>query len=769
MGFEKFISFLSRNLTYNCIDELNVNNSVVKVLANHVIFDLNFIIYHCIIDLENEINDILKIIYSLPYNTSELQVLLEENLNKEYWNKININFYNIFDGTCEEDISNKFKSFLNSITIDNIKIIHRVLFWKIYFKLVDFINNFHEKSFLETINIFIDGIPSYSKILEQRRRRTKNFIESKLRKKYFDENFKNMENDIIQDNNLTYNYFDWLNNKFSMNKSIGPSSEVIINLSKFLNHRLKNYFINVDININPGTEYGESDNKIFKFIHKNNISNDIVIHTCDSDLVHQILIQQTYFNLIQKSANLSVIRYYTRGSQCTQLIEAKKLISLIIKKYNDTYKKNTNINGKTNYIIIYDLMLLIYFFGNDYLPSSLEISYEISLNILINIHKKIFKNGENIVIFDINSNKIRLDLINFEKYISEIRKTDTFSIIVLNRFYKLPYQLINFLVERLNYSVDNLIDDFIIPYYIYEGYINEKNFLENKDISILYEKEDLRYIYYNKYKQHNSNIPKNPLDVSELPDNFKKQYENMKKMLDKFLDFFDVDNYGIPIVKKIQSLDENSYQDMYKYVCNKAENDSSLLYKKFYKPLNNQIKNLKDYKNTLCHDENVAKSYLYVLYYSVNTFFNDMSNFNPCNFVYYPYYTVPSLKSLSNLILKSNIKDLYNYFDNKIIEETVTLDKYFGNISHHLFITPYLKSSDFIDKIRNIPNLSIILDELYKKEGILWFMDDEDKNFDYRMIDPINFLNNWKDILIKINLQNKENIPNLNNEEFFFN
>jgi hypothetical protein len=48
-------------------------------------------------------------------------------------------------------------------------------------------------------------------------------------------------------------------------------------------------------------------------------------------------------------------------------------------------------------------------------------------------------------------------------------------------------------------------------------------------------------------------------------------------------------------------------------------------------------------------------------------------------------------------------------------------------------------------------------------------MDDEDKNFDYRMIDPINFLNNWKDILIKINLQNKENIPNLNNEEFFFN
>lgn len=765
MGFEKFVSFLNRNLTYNCIDELNIYNSTKKILTNHVIFDLNFIIYYCIIELENEINDILKVIFSLPYNNSNLNKLLEEKFKGEHWKKINIDFYKILDGDCEKDISNKFKNILNLITVDNIKTVHRILYWKIYFKLINWINNFHEKLFIESINIFIDGIPSYSKILEQRRRRTKNFLESKLRKGFFEKYFTNMENDIIQDNNLIYNYFDWLNNKFSINKSIGPSSDLIINLGKFLNFRLKNYFSDVLVFINSGLEYGEADNKIFKFIHKNNLSNDIVIHTCDSDLIHQILIQQTYFNLVQKNCNLSVIRYYTRDSQCAQLIEAKKLIKIILKKYNDLNKKSNE--NKINYKIIYDLMILIYFFGNDYLPSSLELSYEVSLNLLINIHKKVFKYNENIVFFESSKNKIKLNLINFDKYITELRKHDTFSIIILNRFYKLPHQLVTFLVERLNYNINNLVDDFLIPYYIYEGYVNEKEFLKDKINNKLFEKEDIRYIFYKKYKSKNKNIiPENPLNIIELPDNFKKQYTNMKLMLDKFLDFFDIKNYGLPIVKKIQILDENSYQDMYKFICSKAESKSSLLYKKFYKPYNYDVLKLSDYKNLLCYDEKITEDYLCILYYSVNTFFNNMVNFNPCNFIFYPHYVVPSLKSISNFISKSNIKNLYNKFDNKIKNNKVDVSKYFCNISHHLFITPYLKSSEFISKVRNIPNLAKILDELYLKEGMLWFMDDEDTNFDYRKIDPINFLNNWNEILIKINLNNKETIPNINDDDY---
>ena len=68
MGFEKLINFLSRNLSYNTIEELVLENSAKKVLANHVIFDINFVIYNCIVELEEEINDIIKIIFSLQFN-----------------------------------------------------------------------------------------------------------------------------------------------------------------------------------------------------------------------------------------------------------------------------------------------------------------------------------------------------------------------------------------------------------------------------------------------------------------------------------------------------------------------------------------------------------------------------------------------------------------------------------------------------------------------------------------------------------------------------
>ena len=67
MGFEKFINSLSRNLSYNTIEELVLENSAKKIFANHVIFDINFVIYYCIVELEDEINDIIKIIYSLQF------------------------------------------------------------------------------------------------------------------------------------------------------------------------------------------------------------------------------------------------------------------------------------------------------------------------------------------------------------------------------------------------------------------------------------------------------------------------------------------------------------------------------------------------------------------------------------------------------------------------------------------------------------------------------------------------------------------------------
>ena len=71
MGLERFIGFLTRNLSYNCLEELDINNSLKKILCNHIFFDLNFIIYYCLLELEEEVNNILKLIFSLQFNKLE--------------------------------------------------------------------------------------------------------------------------------------------------------------------------------------------------------------------------------------------------------------------------------------------------------------------------------------------------------------------------------------------------------------------------------------------------------------------------------------------------------------------------------------------------------------------------------------------------------------------------------------------------------------------------------------------------------------------------
>jgi hypothetical protein len=106
------------------------------------------------------------------------------------------------------------------------------------------------------------------------------------------------------------------------------------------------------------------------------------------------------------------------------------------------------------------------------------------------------------------------------------------------------------------------------------------------------------------------------------------------------------------------------------------------------------------------------------------------------------------------------MKKIYETLNEEIKYDTVNNKLYFDNISHHLFITPYLRNNeDYIRQIKSIPQLRRILEELVEKEGSLWFKD-VDEDFNYRMIDIRKFLKNWKEILIRINLENKEE-PNI--------
>ena len=194
MGFERLTGFLTRNLSYNCLEELDINNSLKKVLCDHVFFDLNFIIYYCLLELEDEINEIFKLIFSLQFNYIEnVEEKINDFLKEKHWEKVNLDFSNILDGNSELEIINKLKDYLNSKSNNDYPIIFKILYWKIFYKLNKWISNFHDLKLIKSLNIFLDGIPSYSKILEQRRRRSKNYLESELRRENLKKDFSKID------------------------------------------------------------------------------------------------------------------------------------------------------------------------------------------------------------------------------------------------------------------------------------------------------------------------------------------------------------------------------------------------------------------------------------------------------------------------------------------------------------------------------------------------------------------------------------------------
>ena len=70
MGSDKILNFLVKNIGYNSIDKIYIDDDYDKGLyiCNHIFFDIQFIIYICINLIEHDINYIIKILCGLLYN-----------------------------------------------------------------------------------------------------------------------------------------------------------------------------------------------------------------------------------------------------------------------------------------------------------------------------------------------------------------------------------------------------------------------------------------------------------------------------------------------------------------------------------------------------------------------------------------------------------------------------------------------------------------------------------------------------------------------------
>ena len=423
MGFDGLISFLIRNLPNDAFDDIDLNINHNKLLSKNVLIDISFILYNCYLEVEDDINTILKYICGISCsNYSKIINLIEAKLISNHWKNIDIQL----DGLDQNEIC---KNFIESICKNDNEIIDNIMLKNINEKLEKILENIFAVEIVNNIVLFFDSIPSYSKILEQRKRRLKNYMESQNRKEYYKKYFTDLKSKIIYDEeeDFEYDYFSWISNKFSCNKIIDSNS---IFIKKLKNHIIDN--LNLDkenkIKINVDSEeYGEADYKIFKYISINNLDDIITILSCDSDLVYQIITQQLNYNSMGKEIKLNLCKFYINSFDHCQHYNANKIINNL----NTNYKECNNCSKENEFCL--DFMIILNFFGNDLLPSSFEIGPEFNLNTLMKIHyNSLGKYGKSLI--EMNNEKStdcnRLKTLNFNNLsllLKEINKNTIFT------------------------------------------------------------------------------------------------------------------------------------------------------------------------------------------------------------------------------------------------------------------------------------------------------------------------------------------------------
>lgn len=696
MGYDKLLSFFTKNLHTNIVEDLYDKPTIV---TNHIYFDMNFIIYNGINTIENDINTIYMIIFSIPYTDIEyINKKLHHIFNTYHWKKVleikNIDMFEILDGNNIEDILLRFKSFIdmNSDTL-------------LYYIIINFIEQNitlnHPLQFIRSINLFLDGIPTYGKILEQRNRRMKKYLDSKNRKKIFNQHFDKIILNLVTEDDITYDYFEWIKYLYSYDKSMGPFSESMIQLSLFVVNELKKIFINICITMSNSTQAGEADYKIFKHIKDNKVDCEITIHSCDSDFIYLIIWYQLLFC---NDINLMLI-YYTNISNKTfnktfnkTLIRGKKINTELLEKY----KTINNINTDVNTNIIFDLLFIILMFGNDIIPSSYELGTELNLKILFETHYDLYKKENFIIVIN---NKCIINFINLSKWLISIKNRNSFSLIILSRFYKLPYNLITCMTEKHN--LIGVVDKVIVPYCIKS--LENTNSLDECDFR----------------KKLKSNIPyiNEPYDIN-------------------LCDYLDMnsDDFGFILSNRGYDITNNSYQTLYNKTINTANintvNECNMQFKKFF----TNIKSCeKDYIN-MTKDYNV-KQYIIALIYSSLIFFYDFDLYTPTLLFYCSDMYAPSLSSIIDFITTNDMNNLQNECLYNM-KQPVT---YFNPISHHFFITPYLLDSMYIESVTEIINIESFLNIIDTYIPGIWYRENE--NFVLKDIDPIIFIKLSNDMI----------------------
>lgn len=656
MGIEKFFRTIQKETT-------SVIETNYKSLINFLYFDFNSIIYNIYNVIDYELN---YIIYCNIYN---------KTTNKQYVSLKN-KWRNIVKLNPIEDIqelkNSKEKQY--ELTIKGIEEY-----------ILNIIKTFTYEDKLDTIFIAMDGIPSYGKVIEQKKRRLMAFLQQNI-VKGIKEHFGIKSYELYEEkgkiDKLRIEYDKY---KLSMDRSeLIPNSNLMDTISTFLVENFKKKVQKVCPNLKTyiytgNDEYGEGERKIIWHIIKNMKEGNYAIHSPDADVVLLGTLAQNKLSIKKKICKFLILRAEFRNDNLFyDIIDCSEIKKNIINRLGNKENENNFLN---------DVILLYTFFGEDFLPRIETVQTSTSFLTIIDFYKEYYDLNKK---FLINDGKLSFEnLKNMFKILSSHEKQFASDFYMFKNF-----KNYNFLLSVLNCLTVEFIKK--------TNEANEK-FNEIKKLTPYKQEEELNKDTYLK------EILLNVSNKSNLQESIKwmnsvncilklekKDNKISRKMLERI-------QLSSPL--KISKLDIETFKInslLMEYVNIFNAKDELELGK--IKMENCKIKKIKqdkskEYYETYFKDDKdeVILNYLSIFKYVFDVYFNDIDKDNRKQTIYYRYNKSPLLKDIYNFLEKN--EKIEKKID-KIIEQGY-VDKYFNKEEHATYVKPVMNDEmrEFIDMV----------------------------------------------------------------------
>jgi len=687
MGIENFFNTLTK--TKICSQ---TSTKLNDIKCNYLYIDFNSIIYSVSELVEYDLNYYL---YSIIINDKDDKCISIEDT------------YNVCFTTTQE-----FNDYFTQNKVDNI------VKTNIYEHIKNLVKTLNNNESLQEIFISFDGLPTMSKIVEQRKRKYTSYMISCFKEHIY----KKYSNTISDNKKNFYNNMVSFNKRKSLFNTIYDNyQDIYNNIDSFdYKNELKNMCKNLkSVIISSDYEFGEGEKKIMEDIMNNKKEGSYVIVSPDSDIVLLSLMIQN--KLIKEKINntFSIVRYNKNNSE-TEVIKIDDLrnniLNIVFNKLSEYRKQNyKDIN------IIDDIISLFVFFGNDFIPKLESLNNKISINVLIDIYVKNFNysrlHNPYLIYDDKNITKVNQEV--FYKLIEKIAEVEDkliFDKHIITEYKNYNYlanifesnQYTPFFIDKLNrycHGFNKVIrhlrsNNFDIND-TYTQVIN--NFSDKTEWEEAFLKIESRDINESNITTHrlleiiSNNIKNNNFRcglkllyyTNNVSDNFhqtimKNELEHPKMEISK---------YDIEVYKLERKMDE--------YAHISQENDlklgkTELKYKdceyKIYTDKDIQSKKNYYYKHIMkCNiDEidNISKEYIKGFFWTIDFYFNKINRKQNINYIStwsYKYSHSPY------------INEIKSYMD-KIRNRNYELNKLFLTINdiHSIY---YVNSSQFMNKI----------------------------------------------------------------------